>query len=206
MLEKLKKDNLVYYIYQRGSSIYGLNNKNSDIDYFVIVDDKYKNENIIFNPNYPNQLGNIKIDNEDFTFISISEWFKKIENSDIDAWECACLPKKFIHKEHVKLLLSTDPLKIRTQIDELMLNVDSNQNYCEIIRKCKFAIQIIENHKIVNFKEANSECIVLKNIDDLSEKHLMFRQLIKTPISILKKLTDGIVEKSKLKRLVQKAT
>lgn len=84
MLNKLKEDKLVYFIYQRGSIIYDLNTTNSDVDYLVIVDDEYVNKEIVYNSDYPNQLGNIKINKDDFTFITTSEWFKKIELCDID--------------------------------------------------------------------------------------------------------------------------
>ena len=202
MLTKLKEDKLVYFIYQRGSIIYDLNTANSDVDYFVIVDDNYANKEIVYNPEYPNQLGNIKINKDDFTFITISEWFKKIESCDIDCWECACLPKKFVHKEHVKLLMHTDPLKLRLQIDRLLKN-PKPKDYCSILKKIKFAIQIIENHKIVNFKDGNGECKSIKSSNPDSEA---FINLITPSYNILKKLTDGILEKSKYERLVQKST
>lgn len=202
MLTKLKEDKLVYFIYQKGSIIYDLNTSNSDVDYIVIVDDDYTNKQIVYNPDYPNQLGNIKIDKEDFVFITISEWFKKIESCDIDCWECACLPKRFVFKEHVKLLMHTDPLKLRLQIDKLLKNPEP-KNYCSILKKIKFSIQIIENHKIVNFKDGNTECKAIKNLNpDLSA----FIALITPSYDILKKLTNGILEKSRYARLVQKDT
>lgn len=202
MLNKLKEDKLVYFIYQRGSIIYDLNTASSDVDYLVIVDDDYANKEIVYNPDYPNQLGNIKINKDDFTFITISEWFKKIELCDIDCWECACLPKKFVHKEHVKLLMHTDPLKLRLQIDQLLKD-PVPKNYCSILKKIKFAIQIIENHKIVNFKDGNGECKLIKSSNpDLST----FISLVTPSYNILKKLTNGILEKSKYERLVQKST
>ena len=202
MLNKLKEDKLVYFIYQRGSIIYDLNTANSDVDYLVIVDDDYANKEIVHNPDYPNQLGNIKVNKDDFTFITISEWFKKIELCDIDCWECACLPKKFVHKEYVKLLMHTDPLKLRLQIDQLLKD-PTPKNYCSILKKIKFAIQIIENHKIVNFKDGNGECKLIKSSNpDLSA----FINLITPSYNILKKLTNGILEKSKYERLVQKST
>ena len=34
-------------------------------------------------------------------------------NGNMEAWECACLNKKFILKEHVKLMLVTNPLQLR---------------------------------------------------------------------------------------------
>jgi hypothetical protein len=201
MLNKLKEDNLVYFIYQRGSVIYDLTTSDSDMDYFVIVDDDYENNQIVYNPKYPNQLGNLKINNEDFTFIKISEWFKKIETCDIECWECACLPKKFVFKEHVKLLMHTDPLKLRLQIDSLIRDPNlSPDNYCSILKKLKFAIQIIENHKIINFKDGNSEC---KSIKLMRPDKQAFLALLDPSYNILKKLTDGILEKSKYKRLVK---
>lgn len=35
------------------------------------------------------------------------------------AWECACLNRKFIYKEHVKLLLTTDLIKLRDGFDKV---------------------------------------------------------------------------------------
>ena len=47
-------------------------------------------------------------------------------NGSIEAWECACLNKKFIIKEHVKLLMKTDPLGLRKQIVKMdnLINPD----------------------------------------------------------------------------------
>ena len=58
----------------------------------------------------------IVVDNCDFIFKTNEEWFNDVLNGSIEAWECACLNKKFIIKEHVKLLMKTDPLQLRKQI------------------------------------------------------------------------------------------
>lgn len=98
--------------------------------------------------------------------------------------------------------MHTDPLKLRLQIDQLLKD-PIPKNYCSILKKIKFAIQIIENHKIVNFKDGNGECKAIKNLNpDLSA----FINLITPSYNILKKLTNGILEKSKYERLVPKST
>lgn len=98
--------------------------------------------------------------------------------------------------------MHTDPLKLRLQIDQLLKD-PTPKNYCSILKKIKFAIQIIENHKIVNFKDGNGECKLIKSSSpDLSA----FINLITPSYNILKKLTNGILEKSKYERLVQKST
>ena len=98
--------------------------------------------------------------------------------------------------------MHTDPLKLRLQIDQLLKD-PTPKNYCSILKKIKFAIQIIENHKIVNFKDGNGECKLIKSLNpDLSA----FINLITPSYNILKKLTNGILEKSKYERLVQKST
>ena len=99
-LKKLKEDPLVYYIYQLGLSIYNIPEDN--YSYIVIVDPKFKN---------------IKINSENcnFIFYSTDKWFDKVLNNDIDTWICSCLNKKFIIKEHVKILIKPDVLKLRQQ-------------------------------------------------------------------------------------------
>lgn len=88
-LEHLIEDPLVYYVYQRGSSIYGLNTEESDIDYLVVIDVKYilpdefiKYE---FDSGCLNARKNIKYENCDFMFINIQDWFNLVINNDIQA-------------------------------------------------------------------------------------------------------------------------
>lgn len=97
--------------------------------------------------------------------------------------------------------MSTDPLKIRSQIDNL---IKTSIDYCENIKKCKFAIQIIENHKIVNFKDGNDD--ILQFLANDSKSKETFLKIIHPSITVLKKLTDGILEKSKKDKIIQKGT
>lgn len=167
---------MVYYLYNRGSVIYGLNTKESDIDFLVVVDPEFTlpeefNEYKTKGYDHRDIPYNVFIDNCDFIFFTTNEWFSKVTNGDIVAWECACLPKKFIHKEHVKLMMTTNPLQLRKDIDDYLelyymvaVNHFQNEEFDEwkkqlwdIIKYTKLTNQIIENHKIINFTEANPE-------------------------------------------------
>lgn len=172
-LEHLIEDPKVYYVYQRGSSIYGLNNKNSDTDYLVIIDSEYnlpeEFKEFEFNSGYINARKNIKYDNCDFMFIFIQDWFKLVIDNKIPAWECACLNKKFIKKEYVKLIIKTDIIKL---IKDLMIRRQALFNYLNdykivwyFIKDILFTQQIIDFHKITDFKEANKYYNDIKNAE-----------------------------------------
>lgn len=172
-LEHLIEDPKVYYVYQRGSSIYGLNIKDSNIDYLVIIDSEYKLpeefKEYEFDSGYENARKNIKYDNCDFMFIFVQDWFNMVLNNKIPAWECACLNKKFIKKEHVKLILKTDMIKL---IRDLMMRKPYLINYAHdpkfiwyFVKDVLFTQQIIDFHKITDFKEANKYYNDIKNAD-----------------------------------------
>ena len=172
-LEHLIEDPKVYYVYQRGSSIYGLNTKDSDIDYLVIIDSEYNVPEEFklceFDSGYKNDRKNIKFDNCDFMFIYIQNWFKMVLNNKIPAWECACLNKKYIKKEYVKLILKTDIVKL---IRDLMIrrltlgnHVIDHKFIWYFVKDVLFTQQIIDFHKITDFKEANKYYNDIKNAD-----------------------------------------
>lgn len=162
-LEHLIEDPLVYYVYQRGSSIYGLNTEESDIDYLVVIDSKYiLPEEFIeceFDSGYLNARRNIKYENCDFMFINIQDWFNSVINNNIQAWECACLNKKFIKKEYVKLILKTDPILLIKNIFKRSTILDNSLDYKHLWyfgKDILFTQQILDFHKIVDFQEANT--------------------------------------------------
>ena len=58
--------------------------------------------------------------------------------------------------------MTTNPLQLRKTIEKQKMNLlasatKSLLNDWELVKNIKFSIQIIENHKIVNFKEAQSD-------------------------------------------------
>lgn len=214
-LKHLIESPLVYYVYQRGSLIYGTNNIESDVDFLVVLDPNYKVPKEFKQykvPNHqPNQVSyNIVYENCDFIFYNIEDWFKHVLNCEIDAWECACLNKKFIYKEYVKLLMETNPLKLRLNFDSLKKNLESEANiflnrgdfknakkcYWHIIKSAMFTNQILENHKIVNFKEAEPYFNIL--IETENDNNILvdiYNQLLDKSLCFLRKVTDGIKKK-----------
>lgn len=172
-LQHVIEDPKVYYVYQRGSSIYGLNIKDSNIDYLVIIDSEYKLpeefKEYEFDSGYKNARKNIKYDNCDFMFVFIQDWFKSVIDNKISAWECACLNKKFIKKEYVKLILKTDIVKLiknlivrKTTLNDRVLDPKFIWNF---IKDVLFTQQIIDFHKITDFKEANKYYTTINETD-----------------------------------------
>ena len=215
---------VVYYLYNRGSVIYDLNTKDSDIDFLVVVDEEFilpeEFEEFKYEHGRRRKIEyNIKYDNCDFIFFTTNEWFDKVTSGSLVAWECACLPKKFIHKEHVKLLLSTNPIQLRRDFDfSINTGLAASIHYFNIgefklwkkdlwkfIKEVKFINQIIQNHKIVNFKEANSEYDTLVNNDCIDHETVRecWDNLIKPHINALNKATDGMLRKELEKKIVQ---
>lgn len=134
-------------------------------------------------------------------------WFDKVLLGDIDCWECACLNKKFVIKEHVKLMMTTSPLKLRKYVDGLRHRSDeeieqaTTYNLWNDIKNCKFATQIIDNHKIVNFKEANKDYQLLQEAND---RTYVYKKLMEVPYQNLKLKTDDILKRSKIAKVLQK--
>ena len=209
-LDWLIESKKVYYIYMRGSYIYDLQTKDSDVDFLVICNRHITFPKEFYNMREPTDYGrhfnfHINVDGCDFIFRTNEEWFDEVMNGSIEAWECACLNKKFVIKEHVKLLMKTDPLGLRKQIIKMNNEIteDSNpKDMWKVIAYCKFANQIIENHKIINFKEANSERKIIMDAKD--NKLLEYVFCISKPLELLKNSTDGMLKQELQKKIVQK--
>ena len=115
--------------------------------------------------------------------------------------------------------MSTNPLQLRKDIDEyidLYYAVAHNhflknevkdwkKQLWDTIKYTKLANQIIENHKIVNFKEANLEYkqLVENDCDDEESILKLWLDLIKDPMGLLHKSTDGMLTKEKQKKIIQ---
>ena len=205
-LEKLINDKEILYIYEIGLQVYGLFEGIDDRDFLLVVSDNFIPTEELLN-------------DEHYRIINIKDWFDDVTNNKMLAWECACLPKKFIHKEHVKLLLQTNPLQLRKEFDELYkydyakaqtyilkdCPLSGQKTLWELIKYLKFANQIIENHKIVNFKEVAEDYrqIVNGQIYGFDEINDIFQEKILAPLTLFKKYTDGILRKEKIKKFLQ---
>ena len=82
---------------------------------------------------------------------------------------------------------------------------DWKKQLWDVIKYTKLSNQIIENHKIVNFKEANYEYkqLVENDCEDEASVLKLWLDLIKEPMGLLHKSTDGVLRKEKQKRIIQ---
>ncbi len=221
-LETLEKDPLVYYIYQSDLSIYSIPSISEK--YIIIVDANYQipDEFLEFKVEYKSKVidYNVIYDNVEFKFYEMQEWFNKVLNSDIEAWECSCLNKKFVKKEYVKLLLTTDPLKLRLNFDAMfdpyvmyaLHCIDNNITegksiLFNILKQGRFSSQIIENHKIINFNEVVEDYTKLIEAgNDINNIYAVFLNLFKVACKPFLNKTEGILQKSKTDKIIQNET
>lgn len=183
--DKLKDDELVYYIYQLGPSIYGLSGKDR---YLLIVGDDWKGIDL-------------EGDEVDVEIMDISDWFEKVKAGKIEAWICACLNRKFIIKEYVKLMLQTNPVQLRSDINFMSYTIKgflediseerssfTKDHLFDLIAYTIFARQIVENHKIVNFAEPAKFYELLSNDMSLEKFNAVYDPIYKE----FKDLTQGV--------------
>ena len=180
----LKENPDCLYIYNRDFSIYGLPDKER---YTIVV----KNDWVC-----PEDW--IGFDTQIYQIYDIITWFDLVLNGSLICWECACLNKKYVIKEYVKLIMNTNPLQLRKYIDSEKSKVYGLQdiNGWELIKNIKFVNQIIDNHKIINFKEASVDYY---NLDDYDNR-------FNSSYEYLKRLTDGILKKELLDKANKNGT
>ena len=185
-LDYLKESPDCLYIYDLNETIYGLPNKNK---YVIVVKDDWV---------CPEDW--IGFDSKIFRIFHLQQWFNCITNGDLIGWECACLNKKYVIKEHVKLLMTTNPLQLRKHIDSI-LKTDTYDPK-DLIRSIKFSIQIIDNHKIVNYKDGLDDIISINNAENEEEVN----KIINKHYSVLKSLTDGMVKQEIIDKCFKNST
>lgn len=198
----------VLYIYETGIQIYGL-----------MPDSPKKEYTIICKEDFENFEETKYIGETILKLYKIEDWFQRVINGDLIAWECACLPKKYVIKEHVKLMMTTNPLQLRKGFDTLKKKmlpivedylkqeapITAQQILFNLHKYIKFANQIIENHKIVNFKEVapdyrNIVTGELTNYETLIEN---WSNYIDADLTLFKKYTDELLRLDKIKKIIQ---
>ena len=187
-LEYLKECPDCCYIYNLDFSIYGLPSKER---YVIVVKDDWI---------CPDEYS----DYDDFIYeiYTLKEFFDFVLKGKLIGWECSCLNKKYIIKEHVKLMMTTDPIQLRKDIDILRKTIQ--QNEClqttdmmyELVRNIRFSVQIIQNHKIVNYKDGHEDYIALENAETFNEMW----NIANISYETLKSLTDGMIKQQILKK------
>ena len=198
-LNKLIEHPEVYYIYDLRGAAFGVD----DLGEYIIV----TKDGLIIKD---------ELDDSEIIKVSIyssSEWFKLVINGEILPWICACIDKKYILKEYVKLLMTINPLQLRKCFEATRVQILSNLgetesskrfNLWKIILFARFCNQIIENHKIVNFKNSANDYQELRKYTDDNELLNTFNTLITPEINLLYKSTDGLLKREKIAKIQQK--
>lgn len=198
-LNKLIEHPEVYYIYDLRGAIFGIDNLG---EYIVVVKDGLVIKD--------------ELDDSEIVKVSIyssSEWFKLVINGEILPWICACIDKKYVLKEYVKLLMTTNPLQLRKCFDttknQILSNLGETElskqfNLWKIILFARFCNQIIENHKIVNFRNSASDYRELRKYNNFDELLNIFNVLITPELNLLYKSTDELLKQEKITKLQQK--
>ena len=198
-LNKLIEHPEVYYIYDLRGAVFGIDNLG---EYIVVIKDGLVIKD--------------ELDDSEIVKVSIyssSEWFKLVINGEILPWICACLDKKYVLKEYVKLLMTTNPLQLRKCFDttknQILSNLGETElskqfNLWKIILFARFCNQIIENHKIVNFRNSASDYRELRKYNNFDELLNIFNVLITPELNLLYKSTDELLIQEKITKLQQK--
>ena len=198
-LNKLIEHPEVYYIYDLRGAVFGIDNLG---EYIVVVKDGLVIKD--------------ELDDSEIVKVSIyssSEWFKLVINGEILPWICACIDKKYVLKEYVKLLMTTNPLQLRKCFDttknQILSNLGETElskqfNLWKIILFARFCNQIIENHKIVNFRNSASDYRELRKYNNFDELLNIFNTLITPELNLLYKSTDELLKQEKITKLQQK--
>lgn len=198
-LNKLIEHPEVYYIYDLRGAVFGIDNLG---EYIVVVKDGLVIKD--------------ELDDSEIVKVSIyssSEWFKLVINGEILPWICACIDKKYILKEYVKLLMTTNPLQLRKCFNitknQILSNLGETElskqfNLWKIILFARFCNQIIENHKIVNFRNSASDYQELRKYNNFDELLNIFNVLITPELNLLYKSTDELLKQEKITKLQQK--
>lgn len=186
-IDYLKESPDCLYIYNRDFSIYGFPNKER---YTIIVKDSWV---------CPEEWEDYN--REVYQIIKLEDWFNLVLEGDLLPWECACLNKKYVIKEHVKLVMTTNPLQLRNSLilkyNKCYYDTQKDlENAICFIKDIRFAIQIINNHKIVNFKEAAKDYTAFNKLETKLDRINYVADVFKE----LENLTDGIWKQDILNR------
>lgn len=157
-IKYIQEDEDILYGYVLPPELYNLDSGRTKYvlitKYAYKVPDKYKDLYIIHLP--------------------IQLYFRYVTSCDIFAWILSCLDKKYVIKEHVKMFMLYEPLKLRMSIVNEMIwliNINDIEDFEKILlmtkayKYCAFANQIVENHKIINYKTLSTDIKKIQNGD-----------------------------------------
>ena len=179
ILDKMLVDNNILYIYNLPASLYDIS---EDWDKYIII---VKDINIF---NYSK---------EDICIYDISNWFKMVLTGNILCWQCACLPKKYVIKEYVKILMHSDPIQLRKDFDSF-LEICHNDLDIEVCRELlifvKFSVKSLKSIDVVKYTLKKIKKNKLIIIPSLSIKLGVFANRLlprKTIVKIIYKIQQS---------------
>ena len=103
--------------------------------------------------------------------------------------------------------MTTNPLQLRKCFDTTKVQILSNLgetesskqfNLWKIILFARFCNQIIENHKIVNFRNSANDYLEFKKCNDNTELFNTYTKLLTPELFLLHKSTDGLLKQEKI--------
>ena len=103
--------------------------------------------------------------------------------------------------------MSTNPLQLRKCFDSIKTKILSNLgetelskqfNLWKIILFARFCNQIIENHKIVNFRNSANDYFELRKYNDFNELFSVFNKLLSPELDLLYKSTNSLLKREKM--------
>ena len=108
--------------------------------------------------------------------------------------------------------MTTNPLQLRKCFDttknQILSNIEEVElkqfNLWKIILFARFCNQIIENHKIVNFRNSANDYRELRKYNNFDELLNIFNVLITPELNLLYKSTDELLKQEKIAKLQQK--
>ena len=106
--------------------------------------------------------------------------------------------------------MKTDLLQLRNCVEEALSranepgNISPKSWFLKVIKYCIFANQIIENHKIVNFRNSANDYQELKKYNNFDDLLNVFNALIIPELNLLYKSTDELLKQEKIAKLQQK--
>lgn len=99
-------------------------------------------------------------------------------------------------------MMTTNPIQLRKDVDALRNMIQIKEHLqttdamYDLIRAIRFSIQIILNHKIVNYKDGYEDYIAVENAETFVEMW----NIVNVSYGTLKSLTDGVIKQEILKK------
>lgn len=99
-------------------------------------------------------------------------------------------------------MITTNPIQLRKDVDTLRNMIQTKEHLqttdamYDLIRAIRFSIQIIQNHKIVNYKDGYEDYIAVENAETFVEMW----NIVDVSYRTLKSLTDGVIKQEILKK------